>query len=726
MQILISCFFLTNCKQSDNPYSGKDPGAGIQRLAAAAPEITAEKVKKWEKWRTNDGRILPDTESFFEFHENPFEGETGNLIKLTTYYDPEIGRRSFGGFGIRLPLDNPVEMNNTDTFIKFDLYYPFSAAGKYMRMDFWSTDTGGAGAQGVSGNGGSNKATQYIRTETLDAIGNLNPDWLSNYNGETWSKKHSIIMSTVNGTWNYMNIDIHTETGTKVDGDILFIGNIKITKPDPNGIPIPDVIDTEHYCSVKPIKEKYNNANGLFMAGVTRGQFYISGIRSRHFEIFVDGNNLKAQSVHPRAPKWLRDETGFNFEGQHSESAFNGPLPEYTFPTDAYLQIRDAGKPGEFKSHGHVLAWYNQAPSWMRQIIPATLGRTWNSEGKFYSYGNNAAEPFYAADKNLARRVYFNHILYTMRHFMTTDPKYGSSEARGIIPFNSFDVLNEEIHESRHSVLIRENQDEWKSGLKSTSWLAAMSDNEIDIINQHYIYLLFKYAHIAVPNAQMAAKYKANYGSLDQYMKLDGHDNNGSIDAYITENPPRLVYNEYDIRSKTKAKMAYNMIKELNAAWLSDPLYDGRHLIEVMGIQGHDTISPTLASDNQLAVEMYASLINEGLLGSIVFSELDLRISDSAPGGGARAPAILNKKQADALGYQYALLYMLFTKYAKYIDHIVHWGAFGSGWQNSYVLFNFDEYANKGYYGIMDPQKYIKGHSYLDSYFAGEYEKLKN
>jgi len=367
--------------------------------------------------------------------------------------------------------------------------------------------------------------------------------------------------------------------------------------------------------------------------------------------------------------------------------------------------------------HGHVLAWYNQSPSWMRRIVP-------ESDGVFFIYGNNATGPFQKTDKNTARRVYFNHILYEMRHFMTTNARYDSSEERGIIPFHSFDVLNEEIHESRHSVLIKDNPDEWKAALKHLSWLMAMTDNASDDIRQHYIYLLFKYAHIAVPNAQMAAKYKAGYNDpaiVPEYMKLDDHDINGSIDSYITQKPPILVYNDYDIATYSKAKVAYNMIKELNAAWRTDPLYDGRNLIECMGIQGHDTVNPTLASRNQNAVSLYAALIDEGLLDWICYSELDLKLPDSAPGGGARAPAVLNQKQADVIGYQYALLFKVFVKYKKYIDHVIIWGQAGSGFQSSYVPFDHGQMASPAYYGIMNPDKFIKGHSYLDSYFEGEY-----
>jgi hypothetical protein len=71
-------------------------------------------------------------------------------------------------------------------------------------------------------------------------------------------------------------------------------------------------------------------------------------------------------------------------------------------------------------------------------------------------------------------------------------------------------------------------------------------------------------------------------------------------------------------------------------------------------------------------------------------------------------------------------MYRLFTKFAPYIDHIVSWGVAGSGWQGSYVLFDSQSNANAGYYGAVNPRRFILGHSYLDSYFEGEYDKLQN
>jgi GH35 family endo-1,4-beta-xylanase len=166
------------------------------------------------------------------------------------------------------------------------------------------------------------------------------------------------------------------------------------------------------------------------------------------------------------------------------------------------------------------------------------------------------------------------------------------------------------------------------------------------------------------------------------------------------------------------------MIREINTEWKTDPLYDGRNLIECMGIQGHETVGPEMVSKNQDSVAVFAGLIDEGLLDWICFSEVDIKQPESAPGGGAFAPSVLNQKQADAIGYQYALLFKMFEKYRKYIDHVIFWSQYGASYMNSYVPFDHNKMASQAYYGIMDPDKFISGHSYLDSYFDGEYDKI--
>jgi GH35 family endo-1,4-beta-xylanase len=678
-----------------DPYFRLDPGPGKM------PVLITEPTGAWATRTPLDNRVPADfAGSTFKMIPYPFADSAGKADVLQINY-VHNGTSTFGGITLASPLSPAVNVPAGAT-IEFDVYYPKSAQGKFMR---WRTRNA------------NSDLDSYLREYQYN---NLNPDWVGSYNGESWLMAHHSINASTGNSSNFI-LELHGENGRPAETGMLLVANIQITAPDPDGIALPNVVNKENQSAVAPLKSVYNKENDLFMVG-SIGTGSVTGTRARHYEIFVDGNNLKAEPTHPRGPNWLKSVTGAPLNGATTTPG----TAEYNFPTGSYQAIRDSGTPGQYKSHGHVLAWYNQAPAWMRQIIPANLESGYKGTASFYGLGNGVTSTV-PVDKESARRVQFNHTMYVMRHFLTTDTKYGSSESRGVIPFNSWDVLNEEVHESRHSENIPADPNSWRTSLKHTNWLVALSDDQIEgDIREHYIYLLFKYAHIAAPNAQMAAAYKANYANLPEYMKLDGHDAEGSIDAYITDSPPKLTYNDYDISVRTKARTAYNMIRELNTAWLTDPLYDGRPLIEDMGIQGHDSVKKTLASDNQYAMALYASLVDQGLLAGITFSEFDLKLPTNAPGGGAIAPAALNVRQSDALGYQYALMYKLFTKFAPYIDHIISWGVTGSGWQGSYVLFDGQSNANAGYYGAMNPNRFMLGHSYLDDFFAGEYEKIQD
>jgi len=684
-----------------NPYFRGNPGAGQQYLTAAVSNGV------WSGIRPADARVPADYDgSTWEMVAYPFADEgPDELLRINYNYKATA---TFGGVALQTGLTPALTLTNGDR-IEFDVYYPRSAQGIFMR---WRVGFGGATTDG------------YMRDDAYN-YRNLNPEWIGTIPGsdDVWLRYSHIISVPSTGNAVNFNLELHGETSRPAETGVVMVGNVRITKLDQSQEPLPMAVYTESNLDVTPIRGKYNTVNGLFMVGaIGTGPVASVSTRGRHYEIFVNGNNLKPQPTHNTAPNWLRNVNGESIGGN-----VNG-IAEYTLPTAEYQGIRDSGQQGEYKSHAHVLAWYNQSPRWMTQMVPATLQQGYNGTAGFYGLGNDVPAQTHRVSKETARRVQYNHIMYVMRHFLTTGEKYGSSVSRGVIPFHSWDVLNEEIHESRFSEIIPNNPNEWRTALKHTNWLAAMMDDEYDDIYSHYIYLLFKYAHIAAPNARMIQNIKANLNNRDvipEYMVVDGHLE--GLDSLTFAAPPKLVYNDYGIATYSKARTAYNMIRDLNTAWKSDPLYDGRNLIEDMGIQGHDSLGPTLASDNQIAIAMYASLIDQGLLDGISYSELDLRMPASAPGGGALAPAPLNVKQADALGYQYALLYKLFTKWAPYMDHIISWGLTGSGWQGSYVLFDDSDpaRANSGYYGVMNPDMFILGHPYLDSWFAGEYEKLQ-
>jgi GH35 family endo-1,4-beta-xylanase len=679
-----------------DPYFRLDPGPGQLPVTITAP------TNVWTAHTPPlDSRVPADFDgSTFQVIPYPFADSQGQAPVLQINYVYK-GKATFGGVSMQSPLSPTVNVPAGAT-IEFDVYYPLSAQGKLMRWRIRNRST---------------DIDSYLRDYDYAP---LNPAWVGSYNGDTWLKTHVSVNATTGTSSNFI-LELQGETGRPAETATVIVQNFKITEPDPTATPLPSVVNSQNESVVAPIKSLYSRDNSLFMVGAI-GTGAVTGTRARHYEIFVDGNNLKPDATHPRGPNWLTSVTGAALSGATTTPG----VGEYSFPDSAYTSIRDSGTPGQYKIHGHNLAWYNQAPAWMTQITPATLPSGYTGTPFFYGLGNGVTTQVLVSP-DMARRVQFNHAMYVMRHFSTTSTKYGSSVSRGVVLFNSWDVLNEEVHESRHSINIPLDPNSWRSSLKQTNWLVAMSDDLIGgDLKDHYIYLLFKHAHIAVPNAQMAAAFKANYASLPQYMKLDGHDDGGSIDAYVVANPPRLTYNDYDYATHTKARTVYNMVLALNTAWLSDPLYDGRPLIELIGSEGHDAVGSTLASDNQYALAMFASLVDRHLLTGVSWSEFDLVMPTDAPGGGATAPAALNIRQSDALGYEYAMMYRLFTKFSPYMDHIISWGVSGSGWQGSYVLFDGNSNADSGYYGAMNPNRYVLGHSYLDSYFSGEYDKLQD
>jgi len=174
--------------EDNDPYFRNDPGNNSE-LQPIFKFDFQKGFEAWKLWRTNDGRILPNSASSFYLIENPFGN--GSLIVLSTNFDPAAVRKSFGGFGIRFPI-NPAVTINEKTYIEFDFYYPKDACGKYMRFEIWSTTSGGEGSQANAGLPGTNKTQIYIRSSEMEDANNVNLNSRCGYyNNETWFKKNS-------------------------------------------------------------------------------------------------------------------------------------------------------------------------------------------------------------------------------------------------------------------------------------------------------------------------------------------------------------------------------------------------------------------------------------------------------------------------------------------------------------------------------------------------------
>ena len=114
-----------------DPYFRVDPGMGPQPVKIAAP------TNEWAKRRPFDNRVPTNFEGTLEMIDYPFTDSNGKgqLIKINYVHN---GKTTFGGVSFQSPLDNTVNVP-AGSSIEFDVYYPKSAQGKYMRWRFASS-----------------------------------------------------------------------------------------------------------------------------------------------------------------------------------------------------------------------------------------------------------------------------------------------------------------------------------------------------------------------------------------------------------------------------------------------------------------------------------------------------------------------------------------------------------------------------------------------------------
>jgi GH35 family endo-1,4-beta-xylanase len=221
----------------------------------------------------------------------------------------------------------------------------------------------------------------------------------------------------------------------------------------------------------------------------------------------------------------------------------------------------------------------------------------------------------------------------------------------------------------------------------------------------------------------MVNKFAANYAALPDYMKVNGDSNHGDLSIYVQKvngeiKTPVLYYNDFNLYQNGKASAAAAMIEAVNAEWQTDPLYDGRPLIEGIGLQAHYFSTPKLLGQVRASLEKFEALTPvNGIPVKIAISEFDMKSNPDAPGGkpgtGSGVTTVpWTQVQNDAQGYQFALLFKLFVDHADHIERVtmggledrVNW--LWNGWGHT-VLFNEDMEANSAYYAAYDPDGFM-------------------
>lgn len=175
----------------------------------------------------------------------------------------------------------------------------------------------------------------------------------------------------------------------------------------------------------------------------------------------------------------------------------------------------------------------------------------------------------------------------------------------------------------------------------------------------------------------------------------------------------RLIYNDFGLNSPDKARIVYEMVKDINKRY-AGVRPNGKPLIEVIGMQSHYGFS-TKAADVENSIKLFATL--PGIKVNI--TELDI---------GCPPVGTLTRENENNQAVKYAELFQIYKKYAtgvanksnnpKVIDRVSICGVRDAvtGWRAGEfaLLFNSEGSAKQALVAVLDPDEYLATHKYID------------
>jgi GH35 family endo-1,4-beta-xylanase len=163
-----------------------------------------------------------------------------------------------------------------------------------------------------------------------------------------------------------------------------------------------------------------------------------------------------------------------------------------------------------------------------------------------------------------------------------------------------------------------------------------------------------------------------------------------------------LYYNDFNEEGPAKREAIATMVEELNERWRNDPLYDGRLLIDRIGMQSHhhldqwatnfDYIRPTI----QRFIETGATLS---------VTELDVTIGGQGGNHPATLPAPLTHEQQVRLAEVYGRLFSYYLEFSDYIYRVSLWGkADDHSWRSwgHPLLFDGNHEAKEAFWAVIE------------------------
>ncbi|MGG6309267.1 endo-1,4-beta-xylanase [Paenibacillus macerans] len=214
----------------------------------------------------------------------------------------------------------------------------------------------------------------------------------------------------------------------------------------------------------------------------------------------------------------------------------------------------------------------------------------------------------------------------------------------------SWDVVNEAMNDNP------QNPSDWENALRKSPWYNAIGPDYVE-------------------QAFLAAR-----------EVLDAHP----------EWDIKLYYNDYNEDNQNKSEAIYSMVKEINDRYAET--HPGKLLIDGVGMQAHYSIN-TNPENVKLSLEKFISLGVE-----VSITELDIQAGSNYQ---------LSEKLANAQGYLYAQLMSIFKAHAQQISRVTFWGQDdGTSWRSASnpLLFDKNLQAKPAYYGVIDPDKFMREH----------------
>lgn len=154
-----------------------------------------------------------------------------------------------------------------------------------------------------------------------------------------------------------------------------------------------------------------------------------------------------------------------------------------------------------------------------------------------------------------------------------------------------------------------------------------------------------------------------------------------------------LYYNDYNEDVPAKRDAIADMVEDINAQWQAHAEYDGRLLIEGIGMQSHHNDRDFSPENVRAAIKRYAETG-----AKLAITELDFTY------GTPEAPAApLTEEQAQAQAESYRVLFALYREFSENIERVTFWAKCdGQSWRKwgSPVLFDENGTAKKAYHAI--------------------------